>query len=1004
MALGKDATKDSGICPAKTPKTSRPFWRRLDIVFLCVLSLWFAQARAIVTDVYPIDLHAGSLHQAFIKLGQQTQASVVFPTTIADDLNSPQVQGDFTVLQALQQLIVGRDLEYRVVGPDTLVVLPRCHAARDCSAMPNQLGLSAKQYPMIEELFIRGRPVTGSRFKQLDANAFTPVEIITAAEIRLTGAQTMSELMRRLPEVSGNAASTALSNGGNGTASVTLRGLPASNTLVLINGQRTANNAINGSSVDLNTIPLAAVNRIEILKDSGSSLYGSDAIAGVVNVIMKKRFDGALINGFYGVASEGDNKTRRYDFVGGFNFDQLGLMVAASHYQQGGVLSRDRELSASADGRSRDGIDRRSSATPNARINVNGNVLVLATDNLAGTSPADFREASNEDLFDAQQFSSSLIPAERNSIYIAGELKNLGALDGAFDLTYVDSSTLITFAPASVFTAFNDSPINLSANNPFNPFGQDIADVRIRLLGLGPRLQANDAQTVRANGRLMGNLRDGEWQLSVNWSRTDAQEHWQNLADLQNIARGLGPEASCIDDCVPLNFFAPATSMAEDQLDFIKAGASNRGESELISVNLDFSQLVDILPAGEVEFASGLEFRHETLHTMTDPRLANNQLIGGDFASSRGRRDSTDLYLESLLPLAKGAPGMYRLEANLSFRMTHSNSFGVRANPKLALRYRPVRDLMFRASLSTGFRSPSLTELHQADSQSQGIFIDPCSAVTSIQDFPGCQAVTDPLRNQFIRMTGGNKNLRPEKSKNVSIGVIFTPTGLEDFTLGLDVYSIQLDDVIGASGQFFLEQNAEFELFSSRVIRRGDGELIAVVASNENLGSRKIRGIDLDISWRLFIAKWGTLGVNLGGAYIDSYRFQLEAESAAVDLAGTFRDAAFEGSGSIPQWKSNLNLFWQFGRWEFGLSSSHVSSVTEHIVSQNRFREAGAWSREDVQLSYHFSSGESLMTLGIENLLDEQPPFLGSALNDNFDVRGQDLSGRFLYARLSHRL
>ena len=139
-----------------------------------MLSLWFTQARAIVTDVYPLDLQAGSLHQAFIKLGQQTQASVVFPTTIADVLNSPQVQGDFTVLQALQQLIAGRDLEYRVVGPDTLVVLPRCHAARDCRAMPNQLGLSAKQYPMIEELFIRGRPVTGSRFKQLDANAFYP--------------------------------------------------------------------------------------------------------------------------------------------------------------------------------------------------------------------------------------------------------------------------------------------------------------------------------------------------------------------------------------------------------------------------------------------------------------------------------------------------------------------------------------------------------------------------------------------------------------------------------------------------------------------------------------------------------------------------------------------------------------------------------------------------------------------------------------------------------------
>lgn len=215
---------------------------------------------------------------------------------------------------------------------------------------------------------------------------------------------------------------------------------------------------------------------------------------------------------------------------------------------------------------------------------------------------------------------------------------------------------------------------------------------------------------------------------------------------------------------------------------------------------------------------------------------------------------------------------------------------------------------------------------------------------------------------------------------------------------------IHVDQMIGTSRQFVLNQNAQTGLYSDRIMRNADGELTAVVASDENLGSRKIHGVDMDISWRLFIAKWGTLGVNLGGAYIHSYRFQYSPNSAQVDLAGTFRDAAAEGSGSIPRWKSNLNLFWQFGRWELGVSSSHVSSVTEQINSQDRSREAGAWSREDVQLSYHFNTGASLVTLGIENFLDEQPPFLGSALNDNFDVRSQDISGRFLYARLSHRL
>ncbi len=997
-----DSGKDSGNCPTKSSKTGCPFWLRLAALFF--LLNFIPQARAIVTDVYSVDIKSSSLHQALIALGEQTQASIIFPSTVADDLSSIHIQGDFSVLQVLQQLIAGRDMEYRVVGPQTLVVLPRCHAARDCPSITDQLALSGQQYPMIEELFIRGRPVTGSRFKQLDANAFTPVEIITAAEIRLTGAQTMAELMRLLPEVSGNSTSTAVSNGGNGNASVTLRGLPASNTLVLINGQRTAPNGLDGSSVDLYSIPLAAVNRIEILKDSGSSLYGSDAIAGVVNVIMKKRFDGALVNAFYGMANRGDNETRRYDFIGGFHFDRLGLMVAASHYSQNGIVSRDREGLSSADGRSRGGIDQRSSATGNARIKVDEDFLVLAGDNLSGTSLADFRQATSDDLFDAQQFSSSLIPAERNAVYIAGEFKNLGSLDAAFDLTYVDSSTLTTFAPAPVFTAFGNTPISISSSNRYNPFGQNLSDVRIRLLGLGPRLQSNDAQTWRANGRLMGNLREGEWQLSVNWSQNDTQEYWQNLVNLNNIARGLGDDASCLEDCVPINFFAPAASMAEDQLDFIRAGAINHGQSELMSVNLDFSQLVDILPAGEVEFASGLEFRHERLHTEADPLLASNQLVGGDFASSNGSRDSTELYLESLLPLAKGARGIYSLEANASFRMTHSNNFGLRANPKLALRYRPVADLMLRASISTGFRSPSLSELYQANSQSQGFFIDPCAVAASLDNLPGCRIATDPLRHQFIRITGGNKNLRPEKSQNLSVGFIFTPAGLENFTLGLDFYSIQVDQVIGTSGQFFVDQNAQFGLFSNRVKRSDSGELLAVVASNENLGSREIQGIDVDMSWRLFIAKWGTLGVNLGGAYIQSYKFQLDADSVTVDLAGTFKDAAAEGSGSIPRWKSNVNLFWQFGRWELGVSSSHVSGVTEQIPTQSRSRDAGAWSREDMQLSYHFNAGQSLVTLGIENVLDEQPPFLGSALNDNFDVRSQDLSGRYLYARLSHRL
>ena len=201
-----------------------------------------------------------------------------------------------------------------------------------------------------------------------------------------------------------------------------------------------------------------------------------------------------------------------------------------------------------------------------------------------------------------------------------------------------------------------------------------------------------------------------------------------------------------------------------------------------------------------------------------------------------------------------------------------------------------------------------------------------------------------------------------------------------------------------------VDQSASSNLFQSQVIRDARGEIIQILANNQNFGSREIQGVDLDLAWRLFIAKWGTFGVNLGGAYIDSYEFSRGSNAAATDLAGTFVDRDSGGNGSIPEWKSQLNLFWQFGRWELALSSLHVSSLTEYFIAEDRTRDSGAWSREDMQLSYYFNSGESLVTLGIENVFAQMPPFLGTAFNDNFDVRTHDSTGRFIYARLSHRL
>lgn len=979
------------------------------LVIVCLFSLCLSlPVKAIVTDIYSVELLQGSLHQALIALGQQTQSSIIFPSSLENNQDTPEVIGHYSILQALQLLIENRDIEYRIAGPQTVVVLPRCKAGWDCVAMHDDLQRSKKQYPMIEELIVRGKPLTGSRFKQINGNAFTPTEVITATEIRLSGAQTLSQLMRFTPEVAGNSASTAVSNGGNGTASVTLRGLPATNTLVLINGLRSAPNAMDGGYVDLNSIPLAAVDRIEILKDSGSSIYGSDAIAGVVNVMLRKSFDGALLNAFSGVSDRGDNYTTRYDLLGSGKFAGLELLAMVSHFDQEGIFSRDRAISRSADARILGGTDRRSSATPNARIRFEDKVITLLDDRLVGLSESDFRSVNDEDLFDYLAYSSSRAPSERDSLFLSGSLTELDSLDVSFELGYVKNTAQITFAPTPIFTAFEQIPIIISAANRFNPFEVDISEARIRLLGLGPRVQNNQSETFRANTKLLGSLRNGEWQVSFNWSENKGKEQWQNLVDSERLTLGLGDDSACIanDDCVAVNFFGSPGAISNQQLNYIRASATNTGRSTLASVNIDLSQVSRVSSVENVEFAAGIEMRKETLVTAADSRVDNNQLIGGEFGSSRGARTSSELYIESLVPIIAGKNSIAEtvLEANISLRMTQYSDFGAEINPKLALRYRPNSDWMLRGSISQGFRAPSLYELNQSESISQAFLVDPCSIAENVGVLLGCDVLTDPLRAQYLTVTGGNAALEPETSKNLSLGFIYTPPGLRNFTFSLDAYKIKVEDIIGASGQFFLSQNASNLSFSNRISRDENGEVTKIMANNENLGERQVIGFDADISWRVFIAKWGSLGIDLSGSHIHSYQFQSGPNGVAQELAGTFEDEAAEGSGGLPEWKSRLNLFWQFGRWEVALSSFRVSSLTEVANTQGGYRDSGTWSREDAQMSYHFNSGESLITLGVDNLLDQAPPFLASAFNDNFDSRTYESTGRFIYARFSHHL
>ena len=351
-------------------------------------------------------------------------------------------------------------------------------------------GTDGVRRPSVEDVVELGRgqhslgPTIEIRVPEVAGDSH--VDIIDRPEIELAGQQTLGSLLRYVPAVAGNSTSTLISNGGDGTATVTLRGLPASNTLVLLNGRRVNPDGLMGQSIDLNTLPIGLVERVEILKDGASAIYGSDAIAGVVNVITRRDISGVHVNTYYGQSIEGDLDTFNSDVIWGRDFDDVLVTVGATYFDQGALWSRDRALSASSDDRSRGGIDKRSSATLPARIGLDSGAVVLRDSDLAGSDPDHFRLATDEDRFEYRDYTTSIVPSRRWSAFadVEGSMTSGGTF--YIETMYTDTRATNTLAPLPLFTGFEVLDLTVSADNPFNAFGVDIDDVRRRLIELPP--------------------------------------------------------------------------------------------------------------------------------------------------------------------------------------------------------------------------------------------------------------------------------------------------------------------------------------------------------------------------------------------------------------------------------------------------------------------------------------------------------------------------------------
>lgn len=964
----------------------------LAILFFAGIYLAISTASSYADLNSPITLNIPQqkLSDALIELGSKANISIIFPSELKLNQESKALDGEYQTRQALDILLKDRPFEWQEFSPQVVSI----RQSRETPLPKNVF----KATPLSEILVI-GQQVTGSRLNRIDFEGSAPVDIITSNEIAARGVQTISEYLKYIPAVSGNSTSTAVSNGGDGTATITLRGLASSNTLVLINGHRTANSGLAGDSVDLNSIPLSAVERIEVLKDGASAIYGSDAIAGVVNIILKKEFDGTVVDQYYSETSRHDLQTSHTSVLTGFEFNKTQIMLSASLFDQEGIFSRDRDLSENADGRPQGGSDARSSATPFTRITVPSlGTLRLLDGNSDSSLLSSYRLATDEDLYNYREATSSFSPSKRSALFLSAVHPLPGETELLVQLGQTKTEAQVTFAPQPLFNAFEQTPVITGANNPYNPFGVGLTDLRRRLVELGPRKQNSEEKAQRINLQIGNSEGNTQWDLNINLNQTLAKKTVNGIADTNKVRLALSDDCLVNSSCIPLNLFGPPGSIDTEQSAYILDEEKIQGKSNLFELAGNGSTSIQGVFKNPIAIASGFSLRKEETKFTIQKSLAS--LIPHHV---EGRRNVLEAYVETSIPILYGHPLAYQFELDLALRFSDYSDFGDSSTPKIGFRYRPIKNLLFRGSYSEGFRAPSLYELHQGQSTSFDMLNDPCALPENIGVLIGCTQLSTANRLQIPNTVSGNKNLKPEQSKSKTLGFVWTPTFkfFDDVQLSIDWYRITLEDVVDSRAQFVIDQNASLGAYTDQIMRDSSGNLIEVFSDYINVGNLLVEGFDTTLRVRQLNTTTGNYVFSINASNIYRYNQKSDPNSATTNYAGTYADVASEGVGAIPNWKINSGISWSNDRWEFNYNVVYINSLRETIPSFDGKRTIRSWTTQNLQVSYLLGAKRKFhLSAGIDNINDKLPPFAATAFNDNFDARTYELKGRSWYAKL----
>jgi iron complex outermembrane receptor protein len=840
--------------------------------------------------------------------------------------------------------------------------------------------------------------ITGSRIKKAELEGQTPVQVITREQIERTGLTSIGDLLQQIT-ASGSSLNTKFNSSGNfgfppdgsgvgaGAATVDLRHLGPKRVLVLVDGIRWVNESSAsgvGAATDLNTIPVGIIERIEVLEDGASSIYGSDAISGVINIITRRETNGAAVSVQYGAyggdrgetssveASIGGSGERHSFFLGVSRSEQE--EIASSVYDFSGVPVPGTGLtfgsSATPNGRFIFFPDTASSACPLTDLDDDPATPPVPFCNITtpnGQSfpngpryPEDFIGFGTPNRFNFAQFNLILTPNTRKSAFGQGRIE-LGDRTTAYVRTLFNNrQSANQAAPEPLFLgpdAGTGNPyadnILISASNPYNPFGIDLISsgpgANLVLVGRrpiegGPRRFEQDVDTWYFGTGLEGSFDIGTrnllWDLNYARSGNKAVQTNYGSYNIRRINLALGPLANCQADpqCVPLNIFGGPGTLTPEMLAYIQPIVTDRSENNLELISGNLSGDLFNLPAGAMAFAAGFEYRKLDGMYQPDALTTAGEYNGVPSLPTSGEYDVTEYYLELNAPIY--AAGSSRLDLSVAGRYSDYSTFGGETTGKLGLRWQITDQFLLRGTFAEGFRAPSIGELFGSASRFDATLVDPCLiSVSGAPPTADCSAFGVPAgatqaNSQISVTTGGNPNLDPERVDSTSFGFVYSPAfganaaWSERFDIEFSYYKHELEGAIQA-----IDAQTQLDLcvaagpsspLCEGITRASTGGINGFNNRLVNLGLIETDGFDVDLFWTLPETGFGQFRVSWQNTFVDDY--------TAVGANGVVqpRTVGLEVNDSaIPEWTSNLGLDWSYGNFSARWTTRFIDRLTE---------------------------------------------------------------------------